>query len=357
MNIIVDINHPAHVHYFKNFVWEMQKRGHKVLITASEKEISYKLLDIYGFNYVNLGRYGESIAEKMVKLPILDLKMYKISKKFKPDIFLGFRSIRNAHVSKLLGKPCIALDDTEHDTWGRRLYLPFTNNILTPSCFEKDLGKKQIRYNGYTELAYLHPKYFKPDSSTLDQLGISKNENFIVLRFVSWAAIHDIGQKGVKNRVNFVRKLEKYGRILITSEGKLEKVLEKNRITLSPEKFHDLLYYATLYIGEGATIASEAAILGTPSIYVSSLAGSLGYLDELEQKYDLMYSFVNSDDALKKAKELLQTPNAKEDWKIKRKRMLKNKIDVTEFMVRFIENYPLSFKDIKENRAHLYEDN
>jgi len=204
----------------------------------------------------------------------------------------------------------------------------------------KDLGKKQIRYNGYTELTYLHQKYFKPDPSTLDKIGISKNENFVVLRFVSWSAIHDIGQKGIKNRVNFVRELEKYGCVLITSEGKLEKSLEKNRITLSPEKFHDLLYYATLYIGEGATIASEAAILGTPSIYVSSLAGSLGYLDELEQKYDLMYSFANSDEALKKAIEILEIPNIKEDWRIKKEYMLSDKIDVTDFMIKFIENYP-----------------
>jgi len=347
MKIIVDINHPAHVHYFKNFVWEMERKGHEVLITASEKEMSYKLLDLYGFHYVRLGRYGVSLVEKLVKIPVLDLKMYKAVKSFKPDIFVGVSSIRNAHVSKLLGKPCIALDDTEHATWGRMLYLPFTNVVLTPSCFKKDLGKKQVRYNGYEELAYLHPKYFKPDSSVLDKLGLSKNERFIVLRFISWDAIHDLGQNGINNRVNLVRKLEKYGRVLITSEGTLEKGLEKYRITLSPEKFHDLLGYATLYLGEGATIATESAILGTPSIYVSSLAGTMGNFYELEQKYDLMYSFANSDDALKKATELLQTPNAKKDWKIKRNRMLKDKIDVTEFMVWFIENYPQSFKDIK----------
>ena len=53
MRIVVDINHPAHVHYFKNFIWEMEKRGHAILITASEKDISYRLLDAYdGFNYL-----------------------------------------------------------------------------------------------------------------------------------------------------------------------------------------------------------------------------------------------------------------------------------------------------------------
>ncbi len=37
-----------------------------------------------------------------------------------------------------------------------------------------------------------------------------------------------------------------------------------------------LLAYATLFIGEGATMASECAVLGTPAIYVNSL--QLGYL-------------------------------------------------------------------------------
>jgi len=344
MNIVVDINHPAHVHYFKNFVWEMKKGGHKVLITASDKEISYKLLDIYGFNYVRLGTYGVSLAEKLLKLFVLDFKMFQAVKSFKPDILLGFGSIRVAHISSLMRKSCIIFGDTEHSILNRILYLPFTNVFITPSCFKKDLGRKHIRFNGYMELAHLHPKYFKPDPSVLDELDLSENDIFIVVRFVSLTATHDIGQKGIENRVDLIRNLEKYGKVFITSEGRLEKCLEKYRITLSPEKFHDLLWYATLYIGEGVTIASESSILGTPSIYISSLAGILGYLDELEQKYGLMYSFANSDDALEKAKELLEKPNIKQDWKMKREIMLRDKIDVTQFMLCFVENYSLSFE-------------
>jgi predicted glycosyltransferase len=60
MRIVVDIGHPAHVHLFKNFVWEMQKRGHEILITASKKEVSLRLLDAYGFDYIPLGSYGSS---------------------------------------------------------------------------------------------------------------------------------------------------------------------------------------------------------------------------------------------------------------------------------------------------------
>ena len=37
MQILVDIIHPANVHYFKNFILEMEKEGHSVKITAEIK--------------------------------------------------------------------------------------------------------------------------------------------------------------------------------------------------------------------------------------------------------------------------------------------------------------------------------
>jgi predicted glycosyltransferase len=349
MKIVVDINHPAHVHYFKNFIWEMKRRGNEVLITASEKEISFTLLRNYGFDFINLGTYGNSVSKKFINIPFMDLKMYKAVKRYKPDIFLGFGSIRAAHVSKLMKKPCIAFDDTEHAKWEHRLYVPFTDAILTPACFKKDFGKKQIRYNGYTELAHLHPNYFTPNPAVMDEMGLSKDDTFIILRFVSWTAGHDVGHSGIKNKIELVRALEKYGRVFITSEGQLPKELGEYKIKVSPEKLHDLLYYASLYVGEGGTMATEAAVLGIPSIYVSSLVGTMGNFIELEQKYGLMFNYNNPNKAMNKALELIQKSDLKEEWRKKREKLLKDKIDVTAFMVWFIENYPESFKKLKEN--------
>jgi len=53
MNIVVDINHPADVHLFKNFISKMKEKGHKILITATKKDVSIKLLDNYDFDYIN----------------------------------------------------------------------------------------------------------------------------------------------------------------------------------------------------------------------------------------------------------------------------------------------------------------
>mgnify|MGYP000916640754 CR=1 FL=1 len=110
MRIVVDIGHPSQVHFFKNFIVEMQKKGHQVLITVSEKDIATYLLRTFGFEYMNLGSYGKSLLKKVLNVPIMDIKMYKAVKKMNPDIFLGFGSVRGAHVAWLLRRPCVIFD-------------------------------------------------------------------------------------------------------------------------------------------------------------------------------------------------------------------------------------------------------
>jgi predicted glycosyltransferase len=36
MKVLIDMGHPAHVHFFKNTIWELEKRGHEVKVTARD---------------------------------------------------------------------------------------------------------------------------------------------------------------------------------------------------------------------------------------------------------------------------------------------------------------------------------
>lgn len=352
MKIIVEIGHPAHVHQFKNMIWELESRGHKIKVVAKKKEISHYLLNAYNISFEGIGINRIGLLKKAYSVFESDAKLLKISKRFKPDIFISRVSPVSGHVSKLLHKPHVSFADTEHSWLSDIISMPFTDVVITPFSYQRDLGKKQVRYEGYKELAYLHPNYFKPDPSVLDDLGLGKDDKFIILRFVAWQASHDIGQKGfdLETKRKLVKELEKYGRVLITSEKPLPKEFEKYRITAPPERIHDLLYHATIYIGEGATIATESAVLGTPSIFVNSLANKLGNFIELEQKYGLVFNYWDDlEKAIEKVLELIQQPNLKQEWVKKRKKLLKDKIDVTAFMSWFIEKYPKSFKIMKEN--------
>ena len=224
MKILIDIGHPAHVHYFKNIVWIFIRKGHKVLFTCRDKEVVIDLLKSYNFGYINLGKPFKKSYTKIFGLFYFDLKILKTAIKFKPDIFISAGSFYAAHVSWLLMKPHITIEDT-FNMEQVRLYLPFTNSIITGNYPHNNLGKNEIKIASYHELAYLHPNYFSPDRNILNELGIKKDERYFILRFVSWNASHDIGHKGIslKNKILLVKELLKYGKVFISSEKKINK--------------------------------------------------------------------------------------------------------------------------------------
>lgn len=356
MKILIDISHPAHAHFFKYFIKNMENKGHDIKITAKDKDLTLKLLDLFGFKYLTIGSYRKKAILKFIDLLKIDYSLYTICKKYNPDLVLGFGSINAAHAAFFVNKPCVIFDD---DEYSYRLYKPFTSAICTTHTFKLNLGKKHVKFNGYKELAYLHPKHFTPDLRELEGMGINKDEDFIIMRFVGWNAFHDIGKQGLEDqsKVDYVKKLEQYAQVFISSENPLPPQLQKYKISLPPDKIHHVLYFAKLLVGDTQTMTTEAAMLGTPAIRCNSFVGENDMLNfvELEEKYGLIFNYKNPETALEKAIELVQNPDLKYTWKQKRNNMLNDKIDVTSFMVWFIENYPESLHKMKEESTLQYQ--
>jgi uncharacterized protein len=199
----------------------------------------------------------------------------------------------------------------------------------------------------------LHPKRFSQDVNIRQVMGMKSDTHFSILRFVSMKATHDFKQKGLtyKNKLDLVELLSKFGEILISSEGDLPENLHKYKIILPPDKMHDLLAEADLFVGEGATMASECAMIGTPAIYINSLEA--GTIDD-QEKNGLLFHFRDFTGVLQKANELLLKINLKEDFKDKRNNMLKNKIDLTSFLIWFVECYPESKGIMINNPDYQY---
>jgi len=350
MNVLIYIGHPAHVHFFKYLITNLKKNGHSILLIARDKEVTLALLKAYGLEYIKQGKLHKNMIIKAIGIFTIDYSIYKIAKKFKPDILLGVHNPYLTHVGKLIGKPSIIFTDTERVGIASSLTFPFADIILTPACFQDSIDpKKHITFNGFKELAYLHPNYFHPDPSVLERAGILKDEKFIIVRFISWSASHDTNLSGIKfgNEKNFVQSLERFGKVVITSERKLPDDLEPLRLTIPPEDLHSLLYFANLYIGEGGTMATEAAVMGTPSIHIEATSEGVasgtyvGNYLELRDKYELLYFYPDEKQALEKATSILTNPKSKADWREKRDRLLADKTDVTSWMTNFIESYPV----------------
>lgn len=354
MKIFIDIGHPAHVHYFRNFIKVMEGKGHSFFVCARDKEVTHSLLNHYQIEYTSRGKGRKSLVGKLFHILEADYTIYKLAKKFNPDIFLSFGSAYVAQVSKLLHKPHIAFDDTEHARFEHLMYVPFTDVVLTPSCFNKKFGSKQIFFEGYMELCSLHKNYFEPDKSVKMKLGLKPDENYIIIRFVSWSANHDIGQSGIKDETKhkIINLLKDKYKIFISSEAELPLDLESYKLKINPADMHSVLANAYLYIGEGSTTASECSVLGTPNIYINSL--TVGYCKEQDEKYGLCFHLKDDSNVIAIIENLLSKQNLSQEWEIKQEKMLQEKIDVTAFMVWFIENYPKSFRLMKTDPDYQF---
>lgn len=315
------MGHPAHVHFYKYFIEEMQKKDHNVLVVSRPKDVMISLLRYYGIPHNIIGKPKNGLLSRGVNMPLLDLKLLNICKGFKPDVLTGIGSPYISQVSKVLRKPSVVFTDTEHAKWINRFSVPFADYVLTPSCFLKKLGNNQIRYDGFHELAYLHPDRFREEYCC--------TKDAIILRTSAWTASHDNGKQSTFNGSKLLRMLSEYGSLVIFREN-----IANGSYT--PEVFHTLLSNTRLCISEGATVATEASLLGIPSVYISPLSGTMGNHIELS-KYRLMESFARMP-PLDHIESLL-TNYSRHEFRSRRDLMLKDKIDVTGFMIDFFGGF------------------
>jgi predicted glycosyltransferase len=336
---------------FKYYIKAMESRGHQMLCIVNDKEMVSYFVDKYQLNAIFIGKNQPKIIGKLIQIPSHLLQTLKISLRFKPDLFIGQAFLHFAFASRILSKPFVILEDTEVAKALHKVVIPFSDIVFTTSYFQRNLGKKEVKLKCNYELLYLHPNYYVPDPDSLNDFGLKADEKYCLIRFVSWEAYHDIGLSGLslENKIRAVDEFSKHCRVLISSEVDPPQELLPYVTKISPDKMHDLLYYASLYFGESATMAAESAVLGTPAIYLDE--HGRGYTKELEEKFDLMFNYKTSQQdqqaSILKGIEILKSKTAKSEWQAKRLEMLDFKIDINAFMIWFTENYPESEKMLR----------
>lgn len=350
-NLLIDINHPAHVHLFRHFIQEMKSRGHRVVVTAKNVDSITSLLKLYHIDYIDTGRKKDHILQKYLYEFVHLLKVLAIVVRRRIDVGIGVSMVLPI-VSKLTPMVTFALDDDDlaaTPIFGR--FTSYADVILNPDALaHENRGSGQICHPSYHELAYLHPNRFRPDAGVLREIGLSPGEPFFVLRFNAFKAHHDAGVHGLstEQKVEIVDFLKSFGRIFITTERTIEPALKAYQVPVSPDKIHSLLYYATLFVGDSQTMTTEAALLGTPAVKLNSFAGRLSIPNEIENKYRLCYSFQphNVEAMFCKIQELVLNPDIKAEWQTRRNAMLRDKVDLTSFLVALVTDSPAAGPEI-----------
>lgn len=336
MKAMLSIDHPAWAHQFRHIVKRMEARGDQVLTLAVEKDGDTQLLERFGIPYVLSARStGKNIVEKGFLFLGLCVEHTWRALRFRPDVLIGRASPMMAVAAWISRKPHIIYEDTEVSRFSLRICKRLSTKILTPRTFLTDLGPRQERLDTYKELFYLHPSVFVPDRQALRDCGFNPDEPYLLVRFVAWNASHDIGKRGLddEGKVRLVRRLERYGRVYVSAEGGVPDELKPLLLRTPYELIHHVLAFAQLVFSEGATMASEAAVLGTHAMYVNTIVS--GSTREQSERFHLLYCFNEGEDryerAAAKAEELLAMPDLKAAGLEKQRKLLAEKVDINGY--------------------------
>lgn len=356
MNYLFHLGHPAHFHLFRRVIFNLEAKGNECFILIKKKDILEELLMKSGLRYLNILPEGRSNSKFGIILSMIktDFRLAIYAIKHRPAMMIG-TSYAISHIGKLLCIPSVNVNEDDYNVvpFYSMMSYPMAKTILCPEvCNTGKWRNKTVQYSGYHELAYLHPRYFTPDKTIVNKYN-TEDKPYFIIRFAQLTAHHDTGMKGINKElaIRIIELLLPWGKVYITSERNLEPEFEKYRMLINPLDIHHLIAFAQIYIGDSQTMAAEAGVLGTPFIRFNDFVDKIGYLKELEIKYQLGYG-IKSDNSVKLLETiqmLLKMSNRQEVFELRRKNMLSEKIDVSLFFTWFIENYPSSHNILKSN--------
>ena len=323
----------------------LEDKGHSVLFLYRDYGDTLTLAKELGLKGVVYARTPGMGFSKVLSFPLDVLRGCIIAKKFHPDVVADF-GIYGALVGRLLRKPCVVFTDSEPSinrfySLQYRIFVPLVRVVVTPRSFRDDLGPRHIRVDSFKELAYLHPDSFEPKGNVLNLLGMKDGEHYALLRFNDLAGVHDIGLKGfiLAKKIELVKRIEATGlKVFVSTEGDTPKELRDYIIRLPKSSIHDVLFIADLLVTDTQTMATEAAVLGTPVIRCNTFVGEkdMGNFKELE-RHGLMFNYSAPDEAIRKAVELAKQKDIKAIWREKSYNYFNSKVDISKFIVRLVE--------------------
>lgn len=338
MRFIFELNHPKHYYQFKYVMSILEGRGHSIMVLARDKDVLLRVLQEEEVAYCVFGVHKESISGKFLSSFNI-LRHYKqIAKEFSPDVIVSKASLYGTLVAKILGCKSFIFPDSEVVKLTNRVVAPLATRIVTPEPFTIDFGKKHLRIKGVFEDCYLSPKVQSIDNRYPEEHNLRCP--YAVLRFVGWTANHDLNNNGfsLDEKITLADSISKYMTVYISSEKALPPELAKYRLSTPAAQIHDVLANADLYVGDSQTMATEAALLGTPAIRSNSFVGEndMSNFKMLEKDYGLLLNIRDFKTVLTVATDFSKV-SRKAEWEHKREVYYKSVGDTNKYIADLLE--------------------
>ncbi|MBS3816182.1 MAG: DUF354 domain-containing protein [Candidatus Thermoplasmatota archaeon] len=337
MRISPVITRPYHVYLFKNFIEEIEKKGHEVLTFSMKNDLTDDLLK--NLKIPNK-KYGQHLSYPLSEIigPFYDrCSLLNKINGFDPDLLLSVNNLPLAPLSSLLDTPAVVFLELKPNRKNEHLIFNHASKIVTPDCYHSDIPKeKHLSHASYHSLAYLHPNRFTPDDEFLDKMDLG-SEDYVMVSF-SKRTSHDLDMKRPKlqrrEMIDLVRTLDNHCRVFIDDRGRVPEPLKEYEPSIPYHKYLDLMAKSELVIGDNPITSSEAGVLGIPWIYISD---SLPYtLEDQEVHYEIGTHVHDVEDGEELA-EMILTGEIEPDLETSRKKILKDKTDLTSWMLTLVQ--------------------
>jgi len=266
--VLIDLNHPVDVNFFKNAIKILINSGINIDVIYRDRG---KLKDISIFELpvkpIKKGKHYNSFLTKIFGQLRRDFNLYFLFKEKKYDIIacFGSTSVISAWMS---GTPFLAFDDDFE------YKIPFyhANLFATRHIYPDFISyerKNVVKYHGYKELAYLHPKYFKPNLKIIQDLDLLEND-YIFIRHISNISLNYKDANDSLLQILNNLKVKKLKVILSIEDKSLINSISSEILVLNEPltDIYSLMYYALMCISYGDTVARECSLLGVPTVYV-----------------------------------------------------------------------------------------
>ncbi len=290
----------------------LREKGYETLVTAKKQTQTTDVLELLNIPYSCVGKYGETLKEKLVEEQKRTLGFVKLFDKVGlPKTLWTHGDVSAIRTAFGLQVPIVYTNDTPHALHVARLVSPLVNWLVAPLSYGKSWSKfgisksKIILYDGVEEVAWLR----QPKREKLKFLEeLAEKKPIVLFRNAEYKAIY-CGDVKV-DAWRLVRELSKVATIVYLPryEDEAEKLAGLDNVWIPPKTIltFQIIPIVDLMIGSGGSICRETALMGVPTINFHFWDVIARYLHE---KGSPIHRILNTNGVIKSAKRILKNPN------------------------------------------------
>lgn len=275
--IWIDLDNTPHVPFFRPIIRELEARGYTVSVTAREAFQVCELADLFGVQYMKIGRhYGKNPYFKVLGLIWRSLQLLTFVLRRRPGIALSHGSRSQILLGNVLRVPTVMIMDYEHARTPLLLRprWEIVPAALSHSRLQCQTQERILTYEGIKEDVYV-PE-FEPDDTLPAKLGIDKGRIIVTVRPPATEAHYHNPESDILffEFMNQTSANSQVQIILLPRNKAQESYLRiecpqwfEDRSIIVPTVAVDglnLLWHSDLVVSGGGTMNREAAALGIP---------------------------------------------------------------------------------------------